>query len=92
MRLFQMIIVDDEPMICSGLMKNIDWGNLGFAYIQTDKRYVSNYKDGAWDECTLTEDATVQITECAGVLQYAQTVFEGLKQSNLFLCNTDTYD
>lgn len=59
--------------------KNIDWGNLGFSYIQTDKRYVSNYKDGAWDQGTLTEDATVQITECAGVLQYAQTVFEGLK-------------
>ena len=34
--------------------KNIDWGNLGFSYIQTDKRYVSNYKDGAWDEGTLT--------------------------------------
>ena len=59
--------------------KNIDWGNLGFAYIQTDKRYVSNYKDGAWDEGTMTSDATVQISECAGVLQYAQTVFEGLK-------------
>ena len=59
--------------------KNIDWGNLGFAYIQTDKRFVSNYKDGKWDEGVLTEDATVQITECAGVLQYAQTVFEGLK-------------
>lgn len=59
--------------------KNIDWGNLGFSYLQTDKRYVSNYKDGAWDEGTLTSDATVQISECAGVLQYAQTVFEGLK-------------
>ena len=30
--------------------KNIDWGSLGFNYITTDKRYVSNYKDGAWDE------------------------------------------
>ena len=59
--------------------KNIDWGNLGFGYIPTEKRYVSNYKDGAWDEGTLTEDATVAINECAGVLQYAQTVFEGLK-------------
>lgn len=59
--------------------KNIDWGNLGFGYIPTEKRYVSNYKDGAWDEGTLTEDATVTISECAGVLQYAQTVFEGLK-------------
>ena len=59
--------------------KNIDWSNLGFGYIQTDFRYVSNYKDGAWDEGVLTEDATVTLNECAGVLQYAQTVFEGLK-------------
>ncbi|MBQ3127914.1 MAG: branched-chain amino acid aminotransferase [Clostridia bacterium] len=59
--------------------KNIDWSNLGFGYIQTDKRYVSNFKDGAWDEGCLTEDANVVISECAGVLQYAQTVFEGLK-------------
>ena len=59
--------------------KDIDWGNLGFGYIATDKRYVSNYKDGAWDEGALTDDANVVINECAGVLQYAQTVFEGLK-------------
>ena len=59
--------------------KNIDWGNLGFAYIPTDYRYVSEYKDGAWDEGRLTEDANVVISECAGVLQYAQTCFEGLK-------------
>ena len=59
--------------------KDIDWGNLGFGYIATDKRYVSNYKDGAWDEGVLTDDANVVINECAGVLQYAQTVFEGLK-------------
>lgn len=59
--------------------QNIDWSNLGFAYVQTDKRYVSNYKDGKWDEGGLTEDATITITECAGVLQYAQTCFEGLK-------------
>ena len=59
--------------------KNIDWGNLGFAYIPTDYRYVSEYKDGAWDEGRLTEDSNVVISECAGVLQYAQTCFEGLK-------------
>ena len=59
--------------------KNIDWANLGFGYIVTDKRYVSDYKNGAWDEGRLTEDATVTISECAGVLQYAQTAFEGLK-------------
>ena len=59
--------------------KSIDWGNIGFGYIQTDYRYVSNYKNGAWDEGGLTQDANIVLNECAGVLQYAQTVFEGLK-------------
>ncbi len=59
--------------------KDIDWSNIGFGYMKTDKRYVSNYKDGAWDEGVLTSDDTVTISECACVLQYAQTIFEGLK-------------
>ncbi len=59
--------------------KNIDWANLGFGYVDTDKRFVSNYKNGAWEEGILTEDSTVTISECAGVLQYAQTIFEGMK-------------
>lgn len=59
--------------------KNLDWANLGFGYMQTDKRYVSNYKDRAWDEGTLTEDTNITLNECACVFQYAQTIFEGLK-------------
>ncbi|MCR4890990.1 MAG: branched-chain amino acid aminotransferase [Lachnospiraceae bacterium] len=60
-------------------VKDMDWANLGFGYMKTDKRYVSNYKDGKWDEGCLTEDDQVVISECAGVLQYSQSVFEGLK-------------
>ena len=59
--------------------KNIDWANIGFGYIPTEQRFVANYKDGAWDEGGLTSDATITMSECAGVLQYAQTCFEGLK-------------
>lgn len=59
--------------------KYIDWKNLGFSYMSTDKRYVSHYKDGAWDEGALVEDDTVVINECAGILQYCQECFEGLK-------------
>lgn len=59
--------------------KNIDWAGLGFGYIKTDYRFVSNYKNGAWDEGALTEDSNIVISECAGVLQYAQTIFEGMK-------------
>ena len=59
--------------------KDIDWSNLDFAYRKTDKRFVANYKNGAWDEGALTDDDMIVMSECAGVLQYAQTVFEGLK-------------
>lgn len=59
--------------------KNIDWANIGFGYIQTDYRYVSQYKDGAWDDGALITDPAITLSECACVLQYAQTCFEGLK-------------
>lgn len=59
--------------------KDLDWQNLGFGYVKTDYRYVSNYKSGSWDEGVLTGDSDVTINESAGVLQYAQTCFEGLK-------------
>lgn len=58
---------------------NIDWANVGFGYHKTDKRYVSNYKEGKWDEGVLTEDSNIVLNESAGVLQYAQTCFEGMK-------------
>lgn len=59
--------------------KDIDWSSLGFGYVKTDYRYVSNFKDGKWDEGVLTTDETVTLHESAGVLQYAQTCFEGMK-------------
>ena len=59
--------------------KDINWNELGFGYIKTDYRYVSNYKDGKWDEGTLSTDDMITMSECACVLQYAQTCFEGLK-------------
>ena len=59
--------------------KNIDWSNLSFGYIKTDKRFVSTFKDGAWDEGALIDDDMITMSECACVLQYSQTIFEGLK-------------
>lgn len=59
--------------------KDIDWSNIGFGYIKTDYRYVSNFKDGSWDDGALITDDTITLSECACVLQYAQTCFEGLK-------------
>ena len=59
--------------------KNLDWANLPFGYIKTSKSFVANYKNGEWDEGKLTSKHSFEIDECACVLQYAQTCFEGLK-------------
>ena len=59
--------------------KNIDWSNIGFGYMPTDYRYVSMYQNDSWDEGVLTSDPNITLNECACVLQYAQTCFEGLK-------------
>ena len=59
----------------------IDWSSMGFGYIPTEKRYVSNYKDGKWDDGCLTEDANIVLNECAGVLQYSLVA----SYSNIYL-------
>ena len=59
--------------------KELDWANIGFSYMKTDYRYVSDFKNGKWDEGRITDDANVVLNECAGVLQYSQSCFEGLK-------------
>ena len=61
------------------MAKDIDWSSLGFGYLKTDYRFVSNFRNGKWDDGVLTTDETVVLNECAGVLQYAQTCFEGMK-------------
>lgn len=61
------------------MKKDLDWSSLGFGYIKTDYRYISNFKNGKWDDGTLSKDDMVTISESAGVLQYAQTCFEGMK-------------
>ena len=61
------------------MAEKLDYSNLGFAYHTPEKRYVSNYKNGAWDEGGLSSDSNVVLNESAGILQYCQQVFEGLK-------------
>lgn len=58
---------------------NIDWDKLGFDYIKTEYRYISVWKDGKWDEGTLTTDNTLHISEASTALHYGQQCFEGLK-------------
>lgn len=58
---------------------NIDWNNLGFAYMETPYRYRQVYTDGKWQAGEMTSDPYVTIKECSTALHYGQEAFEGLK-------------
>lgn len=51
----------------------------GFQYTKAPMRFVMNFKDGKWDEGHLTDNENIVLNESACVLQYGQSVFEGLK-------------
>ncbi|MQW23323.1 MULTISPECIES: branched-chain amino acid aminotransferase [unclassified Lactococcus] len=57
----------------------LDWENLGFEYRNLPFRYISYYKDGKWDEGSLTGDAQLHLSESSPALHYGQQGFEGLK-------------
>jgi branched-chain amino acid aminotransferase len=59
--------------------ESINWDKLGFDYIKTDKRYLSHWRNGDWQEGKLTEDNVLHISEGSTALHYGQQCFEGLK-------------
>lgn len=60
-------------------LKDLDWANLGFDYMNTDYRYVSYWKDGEWDKGQLVTENKISISEGSPALHYGQACFEGMK-------------
>lgn len=58
---------------------NLDWSNLSFSYMKTDKRYVAYYKNGKWGEGQLVDDNQIKLSEGSTGLNYGQQCFEGMK-------------
>ena len=59
--------------------ESINWDKLGFDYIKTDKRFLQVWKNGEWQDGTLTDDNVLHISEGSTALHYGQQCFEGLK-------------
>jgi branched-chain amino acid aminotransferase len=57
----------------------IDFNNLGFDFIRTKEMYVSDYENGSWSEGKLVPFGPFEISPGAGVLNYGQGIFEGMK-------------
>jgi len=61
---------------------SINWSKLGFGQYFADYMYVSNYKDGEWEEGEILPYGTIEIEPSMMTLHYSQTIFEGLKAYN----------
>jgi branched-chain amino acid aminotransferase len=59
--------------------KDIDFYSLGFNFIETKRMFVSDFKDGKWDEGKLVPFGNIEISPAACVLNYGQGIFEGMK-------------
>ena len=60
-------------------MEHMDWGNLGFGYRKTDYNIRSYFRNGKWEELTLSTDENISMSMAASCLHYGQECFEGLK-------------
>ncbi len=63
----------------SSKMKEVDWDNLGFGIFFSDNIFVSEYKNGEWDEGAILPYGKLDLEPANCTLHYGQTIFEGLK-------------
>tara|TARA_B100000945_G_scaffold288736_1_gene261289 strand:- start:663 stop:1724 length:1062 start_codon:yes stop_codon:yes gene_type:complete len=62
------------------LLQNIDWDGLGFNAYPTRSMYVATTAtNGEWKKGSLVPYGDIKISPAAGVLNYGQGVFEGVK-------------
>ncbi|MGD8718042.1 MAG: branched-chain amino acid aminotransferase [Candidatus Zixiibacteriota bacterium] len=57
----------------------IDFDNLGFAFIPTKEMYVAHYKNGVWNDVGLVPMGEFWVHPAGGAFHYGQALFEGLK-------------
>jgi branched-chain amino acid aminotransferase len=60
-------------------MENLDWGNLGFGYRDTDYNVRCYYRNGKWGELEISSETYISVHMAASGLHYGQEAFEGLK-------------
>ncbi|CAI9111216.1 OLC1v1011389C1 [Oldenlandia corymbosa var. corymbosa] len=62
------------------VVKDVDWDNLGFAFTPTDYMYVMKCCQGdTFSDGELQRFGNIELSPSAGILNYGQGLFEGLK-------------
>lgn len=70
----------DSPLSVPSKTVDLDWDNMGFGLVNTDYMYVMKCSIGeSFSKGELVPFGNIEINPAAGVLNYGQALFEGLK-------------
>ncbi len=58
---------------------DINWNSLGFGQFFSDHMYISEYKDGKWNDGEIVPYGPIPMEPSIAALHYGQSIFEGLK-------------
>ena len=59
---------------------SIDWDSLTFSFTETDRMFISKCEQGGeWEEGIMQDYQNLRISPAAGVINYGQGLFEGMK-------------
>ncbi|KAH0894949.1 LOW QUALITY PROTEIN: hypothetical protein HID58_057378 [Brassica napus] len=73
-------LLEAEEVEANEKYANVNWEELGFSLIPTDYMYMSKCKQGeSFSEGEIVPYGDIPISPCAGILNYGQGLFEGLK-------------
>ena len=73
-------LLENDVMIDRNILQDIDWDTLDFSLHPTRSMYVAKCKEGGeWETGKLVSYGDIKISPAAGVLNYGQGVFEGIK-------------
>jgi len=61
------------------IMKELDWDRLGFDINPARKMFVTEHRDGRWNEGKIVDYSKIAIYPSAVILNYGQGIFEGMK-------------
>lgn len=77
-----MNVIDDTIKIKKSnetKINSVDWNKLGFGKVFSDHIFVSDYKDGQWQNSRIVPYDSMEVEPTMCTLHYGQTIFEGLK-------------
>jgi len=69
----------DIQKIASSKIDQVDFDNIQFGKVYSDHMFISNFRNGAWDNNHILPYGNLSISPATPAIHYGQSIFEGMK-------------